>query len=416
MGKSNYALSSFLSENNIPYSICNDETVNNIKNKPNTIVVKSPGIPINSINIKNLLDKHYMVITDLELFYLLYQNITYICVTGTNGKTTTCNILNHLLSDKGFQMGGNMGIPLFSLKSCHNLIIEASSFMLDGIINFHPHIFIITNLKVHHLDSHGSYKNYYSSKFKPLKNMMDDDILIYNKEITEINEYIINKKFTIYTFSVTDKTASCYLDEGYIIYKGEKIFKPTLSVLSNQGLILDMMVGIIVAKIYNIPNDRIVSKLSTFKELEHRLEVIVDYEHLKIINDSKSTNPNATINAIECCHNLYKDFHIFLILGGKDGEEEYDILRNYLTMVSKIFIYGENRFIIYDSINNKESKIIIKASLDEVVDELFNDLSENTIVLFSPASSSKDQYESFEMRGKHFKSLINKKMNLSTFT
>lgn len=412
MGKSNSALALYLDEHNIPYIICNDETIKQVKSLPNTIVVKSPGIPMSSV--MSLLDKNILVMTDLELFYLLNKGVLYLCITGTNGKTTTCNILNHLLSDIGFKMGGNMGIPLFSLTEVDKLIVEASSFMLDGTKKFHPHIYVLTNLTPHHIDVHGTFDNYVSAKFKPLANMSSSDIVIYHKDIKELNAYLKNKQIISYTFSCDDKTANCHLDEGFITFNHEKIYKPSLLTLSNNGLILDIMIGIMISKIYHISNDEINTKLSTFKALEHRFELVENGENLKIINDSKATNPSATLNAIACCNKLYSNYNIYLVLGGKDGKEEYDLLNNHLTNVKKIFLYGENRFIIEHFLKKQKIDIVLKDTLDEVVEHIFRLTFEKVIILFSPASSSKDQFESFEHRGKYFKTLINNKINLST--
>ncbi len=422
LGISNKAVATYLDNNHIEYLICDDVTINAINDEQDLLVIKSPGISMNKPIFEKFKKNNIEVVSDLELFYRINPQINYICVTGSNGKTTTCNILNEILGEVGFIMAGNMGIPLFSVNPCLNkqLIVEASSFMLECCLTFHPHVYIITNLEPHHLDFHGSASKYYQAKLTPLKNMNEDDIVIYNDSISLFHQFSNEIKAKIFSFSFNNSSACAYLKDDSLFYKGEKILE--LSQLShlNTGVVMDMLIAIIVAKVYNIDTNTIINKLISFKPLAHRYEIIYKTPSLVIINDSKGTNPFATMNAISNTINQFKDYKIILILGGKDGKEQYQGLRPYLISIKQIFLYGENHSAIIKDLRlenidkKKMPKVDFSSNLKDVIDKVFDNLEEKSVILFSPASSSKDQFSSFEERGEVFKELVNKKIHRQT--
>lgn len=416
-GSSNEAFAKYLDRKVLPYIICDDESIKKIKFDNTSILVKSPGISTIKPIFQKIINTGVEIITDLELFYLLNSKKNFICVTGSNGKTTTCNVLFNLLGDLEFKMAGNMGIPLFSLDNSKidNLIIEASSFMLECTKYFHPHIFIITNLFPHHLDAHGTFENYYQAKFKPIRNMRENDVIIYESSIKEIIPYLNDCRANKYSFSLDDHNADSFIDKDWIVIRKEKIFKFSKHRLINTGVMQDIIIGCIVAKLYKIDNEHIKEKLKIFNPLEHRFEIIHNSNSLIIINDSKATNPPATINALNNVRLNFPDYNIILILGGKDGNEDYHMLNQNLANVSQIYFYGENANIILNALDKEikcKLEYYIYCNLDEVIHSIKYNLTKKVVILFSPASSSKDQFTSFEERGKVFKDLIIKKINL----
>ncbi|MGM9970786.1 MAG: UDP-N-acetylmuramoyl-L-alanine--D-glutamate ligase [Anaeroplasmataceae bacterium] len=359
------------------------------------IVIKSPFIPYTNESIIKMLEEGSIVITDFEFVYWLF-NRYIISVTGTNGKTTTVSMLKSLLSD--YILCGNIGYPIGEAiieNKGSNLILEASSFELEGCIKFKPDIAIFLPITSAHLDHHKSFDNYFNSKMKNVCNLNENDLVIYPYDDINISNYLINIKALKLSYSLNNKKANIYVDNNYIVYDDFKFNIDDLWSNYNHN-ILDSMIVVLVGKYLNKSDDLIKNTLISFKGIKYRLERIKS----NIYNDSKSTNIYSTIEALKSLNN------ISLICGGYEKNDELSDLIPYLSKIKKVYIYGmnKNRLEAFFKINKKEVEIF--DNLSDATKKCLNDKYDN--ILFSPMSASYDQYKSYIERGEHFTQIINK--------
>lgn len=366
------------------------------------LIVKSPGIN-NNTKLMNQLDKK-KILSDLELFYRINRKLNYIVVTGSNGKTTVTSLIESVLKSCSFVACGNIGKPIFDYiyENLNGLIVEASSYMLEYIYNFKPNIFILLNIEKHHLEHHLTFENYYMSKFKPLKNMLENDIVIYNLDDSIIKEELKKYNLKKYSFSMIDKNANCYYEEG-IIYYENKVFMnlEDLSLIGEHN-IKNIMTTILTCKksCPNLKDELIINRIKCFQPLKHRLEIFFENSNTIFINDSKSTNPFSTIEAIKTISKKYSDKKIILIMGGKKENFDYSILNQYLVSIDRLYLYGECAKKI-----SKETKIDnqIFPNIENII--RISDFTDR-VVLFSPGAPSFDQFKNYEDRGEIFKNLV----------
>ena len=407
MGVANKEVEKFFKQNNVNYVKYIDGDILDI-NILNDIdyIIKSSGIKFDTDFLKIAEEMKIKVISDLELFYLLFSNKEMILVTGTNGKTTTSILISSLLSDANIYKSGvygNIGIPLFSLNDELVEVVEASSFMLHNSYQLKPHIYIVTSLVSHHLDYHKEEENYYYDKLKIINNLNENDYLIYNKEYKIIENYLINLKCNVITYSLSDNNADVYIKDDYIIYNNERTINLSNNIRKEDHILENMLATFIVGKIYNIDNKLIINSFKNFKGVEHRFEFIVNNNNNVIINDSKSTSPMALSKAIDNIKK-YKNFFKIIILGGMIVDEDYEQVNKKIKSINEIYIYGKNNNKVIKYI--KHNKIFIFDTLDELIFYIINKKRNKVLILFSPSCPSYDLYKNFEERGEHFKNLI----------
>ena len=390
MGISNKSIERYFQSQNISYCVYDDVTCpNEIKLDEIDIVIKSPGVNNDHFIIKGA----KKVITDLEFFYLLSRKKTLITVTGSNGKTTTVSLLNHLLDN--IDLGGNVGVPLFDfIDSDKDIIIEASSFMLEYTHTYRSKYNIILNIFKTHLEHHHTYVNYIKSKLKLLKNTLNDDYIIYNYDDVLLRRIIPNYQGIKVPFSRTRKVG-IYLDNDKIKYDG-KVLVDTKSI----NLIGDHNYSNVMAALGVIINYRgDIKSLAVFNGVKYRLEYIGSINNVKVYNDSKSTNFHALYNAV----NTFKGKRVVLICGGQKRDDDYKLFTN-IDNIIRLYCYGDNRYDLSQYFNN------ININCYETLDDVFKnlDLSNCEVLLFSPGSVSYDQFESYIKRGEEFERLVNK--------
>jgi len=409
------SVATYLKDKNIEYSFYNDlDQIPNISSVD--VVIRSPGINPNSSFLKLCKKNNIKVLSYLDLFYSLNQSLSLIIVTGTNGKTTTCHLLNSILNQEyRFLLGGNMGIGLFQkdISKYDGMIIEASSFMLVDSNLIKPHIYVITNLYSHHLEFHDSKEEYFEAKLHITSKLQEDDYLIYEYENEDIKKYIKNQNHKTKTFSLTNCDADGYIFDNYIYIDGQKLFSLELIKIKNETILKDLLIALLCAKILNLKNCNILKGIADFKELPHRYEIFYKDSNNIFVNDSKSTSVHATLSALSNTFYLYNNYNIILILGGKNTFESYDRLIYYQNKIKKIYLFGENRFIIYRELS-KYFDVLLFDDLDELNKNLINALENRDLVLFSPGSSSKDMFASFNERGDYFKMSIIKYLKKSS--
>ena len=377
------------------------------------LVVKSPGIPDNVPIVRDLTAKKVSVISEIE-FASYYTNATIIGITGSNGKTTTSLITNHLLKAANLNVGiaGNIGRSFAQQVSEQNFdsyVIELSSFQLDGIINFRPHIAMITNISPDHLDRYANdFNKYVASKFRITKNQTKDDFLIYDADDVTINKWIKNHKIKaqLIPFSIQKEVNNgAFLKEDTIVIKlNKEEFSMSISNLKLQGKhnVKNTMAGALASQLLNVRSQSIKDSLANFEGAEHRLENVQKVNGVQFINDSKATNVNATFYALECMEQS-----TVWIVGGVDKGNDYeDLLPLVREKVKAIVCLGEDNEKLKAIFYNVVDMMIETAGAEEAVKVAYKLSQPGDTVLLSPACASFDLFENYEDRGRQFKSAV----------
>lgn len=377
------------------------------------LVIKSPGISDNSDIVKYFDSKSVKIISEIE-FASVYCNSKIIGITGSNGKTTTTTLTHKLISDAGYScsISGNIGNS-FSSVSENDVdfsVVEVSSFQLDGIENFKPHIAIITSITSDHLDRYKNFEAYVDSKFKIIKNQSDEDYLIYDSDCKTIDKYIKSNKIKsrLLPFSTKKKVkqgAYFFNNEINIITDKNKINMPTDNFLvRGNHNIKNAMAAATVANLLKIRKETIRKSLEHFQGVEHRLENVLTINKVKYINDSKATNVNATYYALESMESP-----TVWIVGGVDKGNDYsDLTKVVNKRVKAIICLGLNNLKIMDHFENVVEYIVETKSMEEAVNAAYKVSSSGDCVLLSPACASFDLFDDFEDRGRQFKAAVRK--------
>jgi UDP-N-acetylmuramoylalanine--D-glutamate ligase len=377
------------------------------------IVMKSPGIPEKSPIVKKLLEKNIPVISEIE-FASQYTNAITIGITGSNGKTTTTLLTYHILKQGGLNVGlaGNIG-KSFAWQVAEDkvdvYVLELSSFQLDGILNYKPHIAVITNISPDHLDRYNyDYNLYIASKFRITMNQTEEDYLIYDDDDEAISNWFNKNKIKAkkLPFSLHHKVEQGSYLEDKIIYNitnNKQINMPT-SNLSLDGMhnVKNAMAATTAAQLMNIRKQTIRESLSNFQGVEHRLEKVLKIQNVQYINDSKATNVNATYFALESM-----ETPTVWIVGGVDKGNDYSELFSLVNeKVKGIVCLGVDNKKIMEAFSGMVDVIIETTSVDEAVKIAQKIAEKGDTVLLSPACASFDLFESYEDRGNQFKNAI----------
>ena len=377
------------------------------------VVMKSPGIPDKSPIVKLLLKKGISVISEIE-FAAPFTDATIIGITGSNGKTTTTMLTHHLLKSAGLNvgLGGNIG-KSFAWQIADNkydsYVLELSSFQLDGIVNFKPHIAIITNISPDHLDRYDyKYENYIDSKFRITMNQTEDDYLIYDGDDEAMNDWFKTHttKAKLIPFSLT-KTFSegAYLKNNKMEIKiNQEEFTMDTEHIALEGKhnMKNAMAATSVAKLMQIRKATIRESLSNFQGVEHRLEKVLKIQNVQYINDSKATNVNATFFALDSMNTP-----TVWIVGGVDKGNDYNELMSLVReKVKAIICLGVDNKKIIDVFGNVVDMMIEVDNMNDAV-RMAQRLSEKgDTVLLSPACASFDLFKNYEDRGQQFKQAV----------
>ena len=380
-------------------------------------VIKSPGIPNTAAIIKQLIHKQIQIISEIE-FASKFTDASIIGVTGSNGKTTTTTIIYEILKSENtdVDIAGNIGVSFASkvaASNTKNYVLELSSFQLDGIIDFNPHIAIMTNLSPDHLDRYNnSFENYINSKFNIIKNQSEKDYFIYDLEDVKIVEFIKNNihkiKSNLLPFSTTKTIDSVtYLEDKNIIsiINKNKIIMPTnnFPLIGNHNL-KNAMAATTVANLLKIRKETIRKSLEHFQAVEHRLEHVLKINKVNYINDSKATNVNAAYYALDSMQSS-----TIWIVGGIDKGNKYEELFSLVNeKVKAIICLGKDNKKIFENFENLVEYITEVKSMSEAVKEAYSIAKSNDSVLLSPACASFDLFKNYEDRGEQFKAEVRK--------
>lgn len=380
------------------------------------IIVKSPGIKPSNDTLVKAREKNIEIMTDLELAYRVSPTDNIITITGTNGKTTTTTIIGDIFkkAGKNVYLAGNIGYGILEkivdAKEEDVFIIEASSFQLEDTSEFRPKIGLILNITPDHLDWHGSMENYIKSKKKIFANQRKDDLMVLNIEDATLKASEDEIKGNLIWFSVNGK-----LDEGICIEDGKIVYNTKGSSLEIMNVsdipllgkhnIENVMGSIGVSLGFGLDVKTIKTAIMEFKAVEHRIEYVDEIGGIRFYNDSKGTNPESTIKAIEAM-----DRETILIAGGYDKGSDYlDMMKSFDGKIKALVLMGETRDRIkaqavesgYD-----ERNIYYVEDMNQAVGKSFDLSSDGMNVLLSPACASWGMYNNYEERGRDFKGLV----------
>ena len=381
-----------------------------LKDEKFSFVVKSPGIKPDDKIVKEL-EKNNEIVSDIELSYRLFPKKETIAITGTNGKTTTTSMISHILNKSGKKAicVGNIGEGILwqMLNNDAVFVEEISSFQLHDTSLFHPHIAAILNITEDHFDWHGNFENYINCKLNIAKNQNENDYLIINldDEITQKNK---NKfKAKIYEFSTKSKPKrGMYLKENKIFYVDENEDREYLNfddmTLVGKHNIENTMATILALKLFGLSESKIIENAKTFKAISHRLEFFKKIDGVDFYDDSKATNVDSAIKALDSFEK-----NVILIAGGYDKDIDYSpLIEKAKSKVKTMVLIGETKYTLENLCKKENIKSIVTDNMKDCVKTIFDIMKENDIVLLSPASASWDMYESYAKRGEDFKNEV----------
>jgi UDP-N-acetylmuramoylalanine--D-glutamate ligase len=378
------------------------------------LIVVSPGVPMDTPEVKQVIAFGLPVIGELELAsrYLKGQ---VVAITGSNGKTTTTTLVGKIFSDVGAptQVGGNIGLPVIDLveKSTPETVnvLEISSFQLETVEEFHPRIAVILNITPDHLDRHHSFESYVAAKERIFERQVAGDSLVLNADDRVTQMCAARAKSDVFWFSGTKMVRrGAFVRDGVIVWMEKEggVTEPVMPVaevhLKGAHNIENVLAAVCVARLGKIPAESVRKSVAEFKAVEHRLELVKLVNGVEYYNDSKATNVDATMKAVSSFAG-----GIRLILGGKDKDSDYGLMSDLLKeRVKAVYTIGSAAEKIERQLHGVV-KIVSAETLQAAVAMAAKDATIGDVVLLSPACSSFDQFENYEHRGQVFRQLVN---------
>jgi UDP-N-acetylmuramoylalanine--D-glutamate ligase len=378
------------------------------------LIVISPGVPMDTPEVKQAKAFGLPVIGELELASRFLQGHV-VAITGSNGKTTTTTLLGKIFSDAGLPalVGGNIGLPVIDLvaKSTPETtsVLEVSSFQLETVEEFHPHIAVVLNITPDHLDRHGSFENYAAAKTRITERQTPDDFLVLNAEDKAAQMVALKTKAQIYWFSGRRP-----IKQGAFVYGESIVFlaregaktEPVMPVseihLKGSHNVENVLAAVCAARLAGISAESIRSAVASFKAVEHRLELVKSLNGVEFYNDSKATNVDAAMKALASFGG-----GIHLILGGKDKDSDYSLMTELLKeRVKAVYTIGTAAEKIERQLHGVV-KMVQAETMQTAVSEAAKAAVSGDVVLLSPACSSFDQFENYEHRGRVFRQFVN---------
>lgn len=365
-----------------------------------SFAVTSPGIPPKSEIFQKLKSKNIPIISEIEFAYR-NTDIPFIVITGTNGKTTTTALVSHILS-KNFSapVCGNIGVPPTSLiDEKHDfLVCEVSSYQAEMTSDFKAKIACWTNFTPDHIDWHGGLENYFKAKAKLFTGKQAPEYSVLNAEDSRLKEFAKECKNVVFF----DSSNGAYVKDGKIFYKGEEIVKLSECKLLGHHNYQNIMCGVIIAKLLGMKTEDIKEQIISFMPPEHRLEKVREMDGITFYNDSKATNPEASIVAIDSFNNV----DVALILGGRDKNTDLtEMCKSINEHIHTVLLIGEATERFEENLKkNGFNNIIKEDTMENAIDKAIS-LKPN-VVLLSPACASFDMFKSYEHRGDVFKEYV----------
>jgi UDP-N-acetylmuramoylalanine--D-glutamate ligase len=385
------------------------------------LIVVSPGVPYDTPELKQVRAFGLPIIGEMELASRFLQG-QIVAITGSNGKTTTTSLVGKIFADSGRAtlVGGNIGLPVIDLVEKSSVgtvsVLEVSSFQLETIQQFHPHIAVVLNITPDHLDRHGTFENYALMKTRITENQQPADFLVLNGEDPPTQMLAGKTKAQVFWFSGRRPIKQGAFVHGesvlFLPREGAKA-EPVLPVaeipLRGAHNVENVLAAVCAARLGGVPAESIRASVAGFKAVEHRLEFVAAVRGVEFYNDSKATNVDATKKALEAFNG-----GVHLILGGKDKNSDYTELSYLLRERCKlVYTIGSAAEKIERQLAGVV-KIVSAGTLDAAVRKAADDAVTGDIVLLAPACSSYDQFENYEHRGRIFKELVKQLLAVSS--
>jgi len=374
------------------------------------LIVVSPGVPVDAPLLVQARSLGETVIGEIELA-AQFLNVPIVAITGSNGKTTTTTLAGEIVATGGFPVavGGNIGTPAISLVERSTpetvIVLEVSSFQLETIQAFRPRVAVVLNITPDHLDRHHTFAAYRDAKARIFENQASGDFAVLNADDPATAELAPRTKASVYWFSrKREVNQGACVHEGRILFRDRSGQRQIMQVsevpLKGNHNVENVLAGICVGVLMGCSPEAIRRAIREFKAVEHRLEYVATVRGVEYFNDSKATNVDATIKALESF-----PANIHLILGGKDKGSDYSVLNDLLReRVKRVYTIGAAALKIESQIKGPE--IIHAETLANAVKRAAASAQAGDIVLLAPACASFDQFKGYEHRGRAFKDLV----------
>jgi UDP-N-acetylmuramoylalanine--D-glutamate ligase len=381
------------------------------------LIVISPGVPIDAQPITQARALGTPVIGEVELAAQLLPG-PIIAITGSNGKTTTTTLIGEIIAAGGFDtlVGGNIGTAAISLAERATpetvIVLEVSSFQLETIHTFRPKVAVVLNITPDHLDRHGTFAAYVNAKARIFENQQPDDFLVLNADDPTCLELAAQTKSSVFWFSrKRDVESGAFVRDGQIVFSRDSSEQKVMQVseipLKGAHNLENVLAAVCTAALMGCSVDSIRDAVRTFKAVEHRLEYVATIRGVDYYNDSKATNVDATIKALESF-----PANIHLVLGGKDKGSDYTVLNDLLRQrVKSVYTIGAAAEKIQSHIKGT-TNIISARTIEAAIKQASEAAQPGDVVLLAPACASFDQFQNYEHRGKIFKQLVRKLADL----
>ncbi|HHZ11176.1 MAG TPA: UDP-N-acetylmuramoyl-L-alanine--D-glutamate ligase [Acholeplasmataceae bacterium] len=397
-GKSNRSLARYLEEKGLPFAVYDDaipEKRRDVDLREFGAVVKTGGIRNDHFLVQKAKELNKKIVSDLEMFYAMTRKRRLITVTGTNGKTTTVKLIKHLLPE--LDLAGNVGEPLFDFaESEKDMVLEASSFMLEYTEDFRSQINVILNLSPNHMDHHGSFAAYAEAKLRLLKNAGPEDFLIYNGDDCVLQEILKPFNLRKIPFSRTNPDG-IFISGSIIRLFGKTVDTGNLKLLGKHNQ--ENVAAALGAVLCYDPNFTRFERLESFVSLPHRLEFVGKIGKTLVYNDSKATNYLALKTSLAAFSNK----KVLLVAGGEKREEDPAPLEEVLGCVDAVLLNGGSGKELQRFFREKGKRTVLFPDLRSLLDEIKEYIKDQDVLLFSPGAVSHDQFKNFEERGDFFK-------------
>ena len=375
-------------------------------------VVKSPGIPKEAPIVREIEAKGINIISEIELAGR-YTNAKMICITGSNGKTTTTSLVYHILKSAGYNVGlaGNIGRSLALQVAEENFeyyVIELSSFQLDNMYDFRANVAVLLNITPDHLDRYGfNFQNYADAKMRVIQNQTEDDAFVYWMDspviARELKKYDIKSRLCPFS-AIKKDGAIAYAEKGEYVIEQPTPFNMELESLSLTGThnLYNSLAAGITAKLAGVSNDDLRKSLSDFPGVEHRLEKVAKVRGVQYINDSKATNVDACWYALESMTTP-----VVLILGGKDKGNDYTPIKDMVRKKCRALVYlGADNAKLHNEFDALGVPVVDTHDMNTCVSECYRLAQPGDTVLLSPCCASFDLFHNMEERGELFKKAV----------
>ncbi|AMC93177.1 UDP-N-acetylmuramoylalanine--D-glutamate ligase [Erysipelothrix larvae] len=361
------------------------------------LVIKNPGIP----NSHPLVSRFSHVINEIELASMYNPSGKLYGISGTNGKTTTVSLLYDMfkIHDSHAIVVGNIGIPYSEIvyqegDVSRNVALELSSFQMENLPGLKLEAYALMNLTPDHLDRYESVEAYFSVKSRFGSQAK---VVVRNADDAEVMKYTQSLEVPFINVSLESKQ-HVYLEKGWCFYGEDRLFPCDALQLAGKHNLMNAMFAAVMAYLGGVTSDQITQALSTFKGVEHRLELVQTLHGVRYFNDSKATNPESTEKALSA----FDDHQVILLAGGYDKKIPFDILANYTSKLKAIYVFGDSAL----SIKSVFEEAIVVETMFEALQQAHKIATEGDVVLLSPACASFDQFKDYEDRGRQFKKMV----------